>query len=60
MTGHQCDTCGKEATMLVQDVVRREVGGYYEYTPTGKLRAGCDEHPVKSIEITESDKDGVP
>lgn len=48
----KCDMCDKPATNLARDVLRdnnRETG-WAEFMTSSVLKAGCDDHPVKSIE----------
>lgn len=47
-----CDTCGKPATSLARDVLRHEVPGasWVTFSPAGSTKAGCDDHPVSSVE----------
>ena len=43
-----CDLCGKPATSAVADTMRHKVPGamYVQFSPTGFVRYGCDEHPA--------------
>jgi hypothetical protein len=37
---------------MARDVLRHEVPSdpWVKYSPAGKVKCGCDEHPVESIE----------
>lgn len=55
-TLYTCDVCAEPATTLARDVMRHEDRrkAFDEYSPVGKLKAGCDKHPVDSVEhVTE-------
>ena len=51
----RCDTCGKPATRFARDTRRSSCirCGYVKYVCTGPLKAGCDEHPVESVEVSD-------
>jgi hypothetical protein len=48
-----CDVCGKSATQAARDLVRYpdETGTWWQYAPVGRVKYGCDAHPVCSIEL---------
>lgn len=48
-----CDACGRPATSMARDMVRHVHPSlqFEEFSPaTGRVKMGCDEHPVESVE----------
>ncbi len=47
-----CAVCGEPATSIARDVAQKIKGDTYglvtEWVGVGPIKAGCDEHPVKS------------
>ncbi len=48
----KCDRCSKFAIKWTRDIERHVLaGGKIDLKPVGLIKAGCADHPVKSVEV---------